>query len=325
MGQNSRKNLTFLFAGMTLLGCIFMISGITLIWDAFATPLRPATQIPFVSSPTAITVSLPTKIAQTPTPVPANTATATPTELPYVMEVNSKDQAEMVLVPSGEFTMGSDSQSDPYFWGAEGPEHLVFLDEYYIYRTEVTTDMYQDCVEAQACPKPAQSISASHEEYFGNSEYADYPVIYVSWVGAVSYCKWVGGDLPTEAQWEKAARGTDARLFPWGDDPSADSTANWNFTDTLLVGTFPEGISPYGALDMAGNVLEWVLDRFQSGFYSVSPFENPVGPAGGNRRVIRGGAWHHSDISALRTVARASMNENYTGNDIGFRCAMPLP
>lgn len=277
------------------------------------------------ADPTITAVAMILSASSTPTIMSTPTSQPTETPIPYVTEINSPDQAEMVLISSGEFRMGSDANTDPYFWGAEGPRHIVYLDDYYIYRNEVTTAMYQTCVAAKACPKPSQVMSATREVYYGNPEFADFPVIYVSWVGAASYCKWAGGNLPTEAQWEKAARGTDVRLFPWGDEPPSSGTANFNARDTVQVGSFSQGISPYGAFDMSGNVLEWVFDRFQAGFYSTSPLENPVGPAGGNRRVIRGGAWHHTDASALRVVARASMNEAYTGNDIGFRCVATLP
>lgn len=270
---------------------------------------------------------LPTKIRDTPTLAftPSPTQTFTPTPVPYTIELNPKDQAEMVLILSGEFTMGSDANTDPYFWGAEGPAHVILLDSFYIYRTEVTNAMYQACVDAKACPKPAQVFSATRDDYFQNPQYAKYPVIYVSWVGALSYCQWADAKLPTEAQWEKAARGTDGRLFPWGDNTPVFSLANFNSQDTAVTGNYPQGVSPYGVLDLAGNVLEWVNDRFQSDYYSISPYENPIGPAGTDRRVIRGGAWHHSDISALRVVARASLRESYTGNDVGFRCVVPSP
>lgn len=319
--QKSYKGLGYLFSSFVATGCILMAGGAVFLWRDFGSVYvinQPARE-----EPVNTIVAPPTEKIFIPSPSP--TDTLTPTVIPYTIQINTKDNAEMVLVPSGEFTMGSDQKSDPYFWGAEGPEHTVFLDSYYIYRTEVTNAMYQECVNAKACPKPAQVFSATHADYFVNPQYSKYPVIYVSWTGALSYCQWAIAKLPTEAQWEKAARGTDGRLFPWGNDTPTSSLLSFNSRDTAEIGSFPQGVSPYGALDMAGNVLEWVNDRFQSGYYSVSPLENPIGPAGTDRRVIRGGAWHHSDISALRTVARASLKESYTGNDIGFRCVIPSP
>jgi eukaryotic-like serine/threonine-protein kinase len=321
----SYYSLLFLFSVITLTGCASMFVGVTLISRNF-TPLQFTAKRELDPTVTATMISIDSRqVNSTLTVISTTTSIPTETPIPYETKVNLGDQAEMIQVPAGEFRMGSDANSDPYFWGAEGPQHIVYLNEYYIYQKEVTNGMYQACVSAKACPRPAQIISATREQYYGSPEFDDYPVIYVTWVGAVSYCKWAGANLPTEAQWEKAARGTESLMFPWGDNSPTATLAIFNASDTAKVGSLPEGASPYGIFDMSGNVLEWVFDRFQAGFYSASPLENPVGPADGNRRVIRGGAWHHSDVSALRTVARASMKENYTGNDIGFRCAMPLP
>lgn len=308
---------------------LFMGTGVVLMMVGAGILRREYSPVPTFSQSKETTTSTLEKVLvqETPQPTftPQPTPTTTKTAIPYTIELNPKDQAEMILIPAGEFIMGSDAGTDPYFWGAEGPEHTVKLDTYLIYRTEVTNAMYQACVDAKACPRPERTFSATRESYFGNPQFSNYPVIYVSWTGALSYCQWADAKLPTEAQWEKASRGNDQRLFPWGDDIPNALLAHFNAQDTTEVGMYPEGASPFGILDMAGNVLEWVNDRFQAGYYSISPPENPPGPAGTNRRVIRGGAWHHTDISALRTVARASLVENYTGNDIGFRCAVSAP
>jgi hypothetical protein len=152
----------------------------------------------------------------TPSETPQPTPTAIAANQPVALEVNPKDGAEIVLVPAGEFLMGSDASVDPYFYGAEGPQHMVTLDEFWIYRVEVTNAMYQQCVEVQACPRPVSKSSNTRPVYYDNLTYADYPVVYVSWRHAAAYCAWAGGRLPTEAEWEKAGRGTDGRLFPWG-------------------------------------------------------------------------------------------------------------
>jgi formylglycine-generating enzyme required for sulfatase activity/predicted nucleic acid-binding Zn ribbon protein len=235
--------------------------------------------------------------------------------------INPADGAELMFIPKGDFLMGSDPENDPYFYGAESPSHLVYLDDYWIYRTEVTNAMYQKCVDEKRCPRPDQPGSNTRKEYFGNLAYDNYPVVYVSWKDALAYCKWAGGRLPTEAEWEKAARGIDGRLFPWGDEPPSADLANFSVQDTVAVGSYPDGASPYGVLDMAGNVIEWVFDYFQSTYYRVSPYENPQGPASGSTRVYRGGSYHNLD-AALRVVMRGSRSENHANVDIGFRCVM---
>jgi formylglycine-generating enzyme required for sulfatase activity len=254
--------------------------------------------------------------------------------------VNPVDEAELVFIPAGEFTMGS-NESDPYFWGAEAPQHVVILDEFWIYKTEVTNRMYALCQEAKSCPRPAQVHSVITDSYYGNPAYDNYPVIYVTYVDAVSYCSWAGGRLPTEAEWEKAARGTDRRLFPWGDDDPSGDLANIcdrlctqgakreaavddGFPGPAPVGSFPAGVSPYGVLDMAGNVWEWVFDWFSPAYYNVSPMENPLGPAAGVTRGIRGGGWDTPN-SGVRVVVRTSLTPTKSLNGLGFRCVIDEP
>jgi formylglycine-generating enzyme required for sulfatase activity len=242
--------------------------------------------------------------------VPPQNATSTPTLGIGSTPTNETDGVVMIYVPEGEFIMGNDYDPDPKkFWGAEAPKHNVFLDAFSIYRTEVTNAMYRACVEAKACPQPTEISSRTHGDYFFNTDYDNYPVVYVTYEGAFSYCAWAGARLPTEAEWEKAARGTDGRLFPWGNDELQNYHANFcdvgcpnpepqeiewelddGYKDTAPVGSFPSGISPYGALDMAGNVLEWVADWYSTDYYSVSPYDNPTGPGTGSKHPIRGGS-----------------------------------
>lgn len=298
------------------------------------TPQATATPVPALPTNTLVPTNT---TVPTFTPVPSQT----PINQPIALEINQKDGAEIVLVPAGEFTMGSDPDTDPYIWGAESPQHAVNLDEFWIYRTEVTNAMYQACVEAKACPRPDYTTGVTTEDYYGNPAYASYPVIFVTYTHALSYCKWAGGKLPTEAQWEKAARGSDGRLFPWGNETPTSERANLcdsqcaggtervasindGYPGPAPVGSFPQGASPYGALDMAGNVWEWVFDWFHLAYYGSSPYENPLGPASGTTRVFRGGGWNN-EISGIRTVVRSSLTPSKSLNGLGFRCVVESP
>lgn len=289
--------------------------------------------------PSAIAFTpLPTSLSTTDslTPIAENTdnkSTTTPT-------IAAQDGAELIFIPEGDFVMGSDPEDDPYFWGAEAPSHIVHLSSYYIYKTEVTNARYRTCVAQQACPQPELLSSRTRQSYYDNNEFDNYPVIYVSWQNAASYCKWAGGRLPTEAEWEKAARGSEGILFPWGDEPPTGELTNLcdstcpnsekeyslsdGYPDTAPVGSYPSGASPYNVMDMAGNVWEWVSDYFRPGYSLSSPMENPLGPATGDRRVIRGGSWFNPS-DGVRAVARASLKPNTTLDSVGFRCVVDVP
>ncbi len=213
------------------------------------------------------------------------------TDIPSIVPDSS--DASMVLIPKGEFTMGSNNGDSD-----EKPVHTVYLNDFYIDRYEVTNALYKDCVTAGVCDEPQNTGN------YDNSQYADHPVVYVDWYMAKTYCEWRGAQLPTEAQWEKAARGIDERTYPWGEGIACNK-ANYLgcVGDTKPIGSYESNISPYGVYDMAGNVWEWVADWYSEKYDQNSSAENPLGPDSGRYRVLRGGAWNQDEY-LLRTSAR---------------------
>lgn len=239
----------------------------------------------------------------------------------------------MVYVPEGNFQMGCDPEHNGGFSCIDDslPVHTVFLDSFFIDQFEVTNAQYAECVKNGACEIPSNNASETQDSYYDNPDYATFPVVYVTWADAEAYCKWAGKRLPTEAEWEKAARGATALAYPWGDmEPSCalvnsyDNIGSKNCVgDTTAVGSLPDGNSGLGIADMAGNVYEWVSDWYSETYYEESPASNPTGPDGSSNKVLRGGGWG-SKWPQLLTASRTFDPDFNSSNDVGFRCAMSV-
>ncbi|MDD5308910.1 MAG: SUMF1/EgtB/PvdO family nonheme iron enzyme [Deltaproteobacteria bacterium] len=234
------------------------------------------------------------------------------------------ERGARVDVPAGDLVMGSDPGEGSR---DERPEHMVFVDTFKVDKYEVTNGRYAQCVKTGACTPPQPLSSRFRSAYYGDPRFADYPVINVDWYQAAAFCRSIGGRLPTEAEWEKSARGgaPSERVYPWGDERPDCSKANFGglagcIGDTDRVGRRPAGASPYGALDLAGNVWEWVSDWYDSRYYAVSPRDNPEGPEWGSFKVIRGGCFEQGPDN-LRASCRANTLPTSRSPNIGFRCA----
>jgi eukaryotic-like serine/threonine-protein kinase len=304
----------------------------------FSVFLRGQTNRPAPLLPSPTPSFIPTSVATLPatfTPVPTITPILTSTPIEIVTQISPKDGMVLVRVGAGEFKMGSAKAEDPQALDEELPQHIVYLDTYWIDQSEVTNSQYAVCVaDGGACTQPKEKFSLTRSSYYDDAQYANYPVIFISWGQAAAYCAWAGRRLPTEAEWEKAARGPTGRIYPWGNtfdgtranycdvncnngwkDPHFDD----GYIDTAPVGDYPDGASVYGAFDMAGNVYEWVADWYEP--YSRNKQVNPTGPAAGQEHIIRGGSWG-DDSAHIRAAVRSHINTpDYWMNFIGFRCA----
>jgi len=312
-------------------------------------------------------------ITPTPTFTPTPSVTPTPTFEPGATRVWEKDGMVIVYVPAGEFLMGA-GDDDPDANYDEKPQHKVYLDAYWIDQTEVTIGMFEKFVAETGYLTDAEDRPPKPECYTpiewkrvdrGNNkwewvytelapvcklpenwktpkgekielaEISDLPIVRVTREEALAYCDWAGKRLPTEAQWEKAARGTDGRLYPWGNDEPDLTLANIIDTTgmstlelefgqgSIPVAMLPDGASPYGVLDMGGNVLEWVYDLYSADYYASSPASNPAGPDEGIQNIARGGSFINQYAQYLRASDRFIYPIGYHKGDLGFRCVLP--
>jgi len=228
-----------------------------------------------------------------------------------------KDSTKMVLIPAGSFEMG-DAMNDALFMEGTRPVHMVRLDAFYMEVNEVTVGRFKQFVKESGYNYNRWKDVAKY------SSTDDYPMIYVSWDDATAYVKWTGKRLPTEAEWEYAARGgLSGKRYPWGDEITHDH-ANYRGTGgkdqwgkISPVGSFES--NGYGLYDMAGNVFEWCTDWYDEGYYSSSPLRNPQGPSAGSYRVLRGGSWHFNSLY-LHVAFRLTCDPAHTHNYLGFRC-----
>jgi formylglycine-generating enzyme required for sulfatase activity len=225
---------------------------------------------------------------------------------------------DMVVIPAGPFVRGTMSGGFD-----EQPQRTIYLDTFSMDRHEVTNHQYQQFALATGHRKagPPSRYAKSISRMRGTNQ----PIVYVSWDDAVAYCRWKGKRLPTEAEWEKAMRGSDDRLWPWGNQQKPDG-ANWarvqdGYEVTARVGTFQTDKSPYGVMDGAGNVMEWVADWYQEAYYKESPDQNPLSPEYGTYRVMRGGAYTTTGAD-IRITSRSKMVPDFRDETIGFRCAI---
>lgn len=257
----------------------------------------------------------------TPTLVPVVVDTETPTLVPVALSGPSAgtflswmDGSTLAYVPAGQAVIGAN--------GADNPAHSVSLSAYWITRTKITNRMYSICVGVGVCSPPASAGGT----VYTNPVYADNPVVGVNWEQASAYCTWAGGRLPTEAEWEKAARGPGGQTYPWGEQPPTCGLLNFNncVRGTTSVVAYGDSASPYLALDMAGNAFEWTRDWYDPAYYAAGPIQDPPGPENGVSRVIRGSGFE-SDPSQIASAIRRPASPDYSSRDLGFRCVVQQP
>lgn len=277
------------------------------------TPVPTHTLVPLTATSMPTPLLVPTATSSLATITPASTII--PVLQPMATRLTSKDSAVYVWIPPGAFMMGG-VITDTLAHVDEVPAHKVFVNGFWIMQFEVTNAQYKLCVEENICTQP-------YNQRWNDSAYANHPVTNVNWEQAQTYAKWVNGRLPTEAEWEKACRGTDGRLYPWGNqlpNPELLNYVGTNKSDTMPVGSYPPGINTL--YDMAGNVWEWTADWYEKTYYDNSPPSNPQGADNGTYHTIRGGSSYYGD-DYVRCAARGWYLPIAPDVNIGFRVVSP--
>ena len=298
-----------------------------------------ACNLPIASSPPSA-VQLPDKIPTDtpPADLPTTAITEETQEFPPIEMSGPKlgtdmlwiDNSLLIFVPSGKFIMGTTYEEPKNH--PDHPEHIIDQSGFWIYRSEVTNAMYENCVAAEACTPPTIEVPVDYQ----NPQKQNHPVVGVDWYQAQAYCSWVNGHLPTESQWEKTARGVDGNIFPWGSSEPTCDLLNFNncVGEILSSGTFGstttpirsyfEGASYYEALDMEGNVYEWAQDWWQFDYYAESPKVDPPGPTEGELKVVRSSSFRSAG-SLVPSTLRDAYAPNEYRDDLGFRCVVESP
>lgn len=308
-----------LFAVLGVLGLLVLCGGCWLVYKfsnfiATQTPPTPAESLAATQTfAPAETVAAPTASALP--VIPTETLSPTATSMPE--EIGDSRNIRMRLIPTGEFTMGSNGGP-----ADTRPESVVNLDAFYIDKFEVTNEAYAVCVDAGICRRPLQGGSITRGSYYNDPNFLNYPVIFVDWKMAKAYCEWRDARLPTEAEWEKAARGADGNLFPWGNGDFNCGLANHSgcVGDTVPVNQYDQGQSVYGVYGMSGNVWEWTSSLYKIYPYVADDGREDLGKAG--NRVLRGGSWHFFGAQGtIYSYTRFKADASYFGAYSGFRCA----
>lgn len=327
----SKKNILVVLGIISIIVLLMVVFGKGII-NPSSTKI---TIIPSIDSPNQPVDTLTPSASKTPTALQTKSPTPVITSTPTIniplgsIQISDIDNMEMVYIPEGNSIMGINNTEND-----ESPQHKVYLDAFWIDKHEVTNGQYQFCVNSGNCTKPENTTFFSHKDY------TNHPVIFVNWYDAKNYCNWAGRDLPTEAQWEKAARGPDGYIYPWGNEKPKGFQANFcdktcgedwksiyindGYKKTAPVGNYQEGSSPYGVLDLAGNVWEWVGDWYSENYYSSqSTWTNPIGPTTGDYKVIRGGGWGNLE-GKISSTNRGRDGLEDIGENLGFRCVLNI-